>query len=210
MCVQFMIRKSLRELGEVFHARIEGEFEFAARVFPRYVAPVLGMSHGVRVIKPYQFGLIPPFERNLKPKLILHNARVETLHEKPSFRDAFPKQRCLIPLESFFEYLSAGSEGRGLYRIQPEHGGLLVAAGLFTRWKSPDGKLIPTFTMITRPAPEELVRAGHDRCPYFLDPKGYDDWLQGKGASPSEWYGVLRQGRFEPKLVWERFSSESV
>ena len=64
--------------------------------------------------------------------------------------------------------------------------------------------------MITRPAPKDILQAGHDRCPYFLRAQAYDDWLQAKGASPSEWYEVLEQGRADPEIVWEPFSSESV
>ena len=129
MCVQFMIRKSLEEIGVHFRASVPAAFGFRTHVFPRYPAPVVGWSNGGRVVKPYVYGLIPPFEKNPKPKLILHNARVETLHEKPSFKAAFAAHRCLIPMDSFLEYVPGGEGGKRLVRFHRRDGGLLVLRG---------------------------------------------------------------------------------
>jgi putative SOS response-associated peptidase YedK len=204
MCVQFMIRKTARELSVLFGADLNEDFEFKSHVFPRYRAPVIGMHQGRRQIKPYSFGLIPPFEKNQKPKMVFHNARVETLHEKASFRGPFSKQRCLIPLEFFFEYLPSLEERPVLARIYPKDGAILAAAGLYSQWKSPAGEMTPTFTMITRPAPEFILDAGHDRCPYFLTPAAHDAWLSGVGSGPHDWYQVLEAGRLDPEFDMER------
>jgi putative SOS response-associated peptidase YedK len=209
MCVQFMIRKSARELSVLFGAELSEDFDFKPHVFPRYRAPIVGMHQGQRLVKPYFFGLIPAFEKNLKPKMVFHNARVETLHEKASFRIPFSKQRCLIPLEFFFEYLP-GLGGRPvLGRIYPKDGAVLAAAGLYSQWRSPEGEIVPTFTMITRPAPDFILEAGHDRCPYFLKDSAYDSWLSGAGSGPDEWYQVLESGRLDPAFEIERLSSRS-
>ncbi|MBU6155146.1 MAG: SOS response-associated peptidase family protein [Bdellovibrionales bacterium] len=205
-----MIGRSARELSMLFDSRLEEDFQFKSHVFPGYSAPVIGMREGVRMIKPYRFGLIPHFEKNEKPKIVLHNARVETLHEKAAFRRVFSKQRCLIPLDSFFEYLTPAGEKRGLFRIFSRSGAILVAAGLYSRWCSPGGDVVSSFTMITRPAAPEIMSAGHDRSPYFLLPSVFDDWLSGKGEDASRWYGVLEGGREDPEFEMERVSSKSV
>jgi len=102
MCVQFMSNKSLTDLAKEFSAEIDAPFEWKHHVFPKYPAPVLVEVNGVLIVKKMNFGLIPYFERNEKPKMVFHNARVETIAEKPSFKKAFLTKRCAIPLESFF------------------------------------------------------------------------------------------------------------
>ncbi len=209
MCVQYRIKRSLKELSILYGADLEREFEFKERVFPRYEAPVLGVHQGRKLLKPYFFGLIPFFEKSAKPAMVFHNARVETLHEKPSFRGAFPKQRCLIPLDEFFEYLPAPDGKKNLARIFPAGGGILTAAGLYSRWESPEGHQLPTFAMITRPAPSTILEAGHDRCPFFLRPESFDSWLSGEGAGPVDWYQVLESGRYDPSFDLEIINSKN-
>jgi putative SOS response-associated peptidase YedK len=63
--------------------------------------------------------------------------------------------------------------------------------------------------MITRPAPDFILEAGHDRCPYFLKDSAYDSWLSGAGSGPDEWYQVLESGRLDPAFEIERLSSRS-
>ena len=205
MCVQFMIQRSLKEISALFGARVLEEFEFRPHVFPRYRAPVIGMSAGERVMKPYAFGLIPYFEKNEKPKMIFHNARVETVSEKPSFKGPFQTSRCLIPLESFFEYIWETDTKKWVARFHPKDDAVLAAAGLYQVWKSPKGERVPTFTMITREAPPFILDVGHDRSPFFLKPSFYDAWMTPGKRDPDELKGVLSQGALEVDLSVERF-----
>lgn len=203
MCVQFMIRRSLKELSLIYRAEVPEEFDFKPHVFPRYMAPVIGWNGTARKIKPYAFGLIPHFEKNVRPKSVFHNARVETVHEKPSFKKAFVKQRCLVPLDSFLEVIWEESGGNHLSRFFPESGGLLTAAGLYSTWRSPEGALLPSFTLLTREAPEFIRDAGHDRCPVFLRPEAFSEWLEGGEMAPAELFRILEQGRDEVRFAEE-------
>ncbi len=105
MCVQFMSAKTLAQLADEYQAEVVKDFEWKPHVFPRYLAPVIIERKGVRQVVPMHFGLIPSFEMNAKPKMVFHNARSETIKEKPSFKKAYQESRCLIPLDSFFEYV---------------------------------------------------------------------------------------------------------
>jgi putative SOS response-associated peptidase YedK len=105
MCVQFMSAKTLAQLADEYQAEVVKDFEWKSHVFPRYLAPVIIERKGVRQVVPMQFGLIPSFEMNAKPKMVFHNARSETIKEKPSFKKAYQESRCIIPLDSFFEYV---------------------------------------------------------------------------------------------------------
>ena len=89
MCVQFMSSKSLTDLAKIYSAEAEEEFEWKTHLFPKYPAPVIIEQNGVRKIVSMNFGLIPSFEFNEKPKMVLHNARSETLKEKASFKKAY-------------------------------------------------------------------------------------------------------------------------
>jgi putative SOS response-associated peptidase YedK len=200
-----MIQRSLKDLGVLFGAQVPQEFEFRSPVFPRYQAPVIGMVGGGRVIKPYAFGLIPHFEKNPKPKMVFHNARVETVSEKPSFKWAFQTSRCLIPLECFLEYIWETENQKWVARFFPKESGVLAAAGLFQTWKSPSGELIPTFTMITREASPFILEVGHDRSPLFLKPEAYDSWITPGKRDSQELKSILAQGMMDVDLAVERF-----
>jgi putative SOS response-associated peptidase YedK len=133
MCVQFMSAKTLAQLADEYQAEVVKDFEWKPHVFPRYLAPVIIERKGVRQVVPMHFGLIPSFEMNAKPKMVFHNARSETIKEKPSFKKAYQESRCLIPLQSFFEYVwetdpATGKEKSRLMQFfEKQAGGVLGA-----------------------------------------------------------------------------------
>jgi hypothetical protein len=109
------------------------DFEWKPHVFPRYLAPVIIERKGVRQVVPMHYGLIPSFEMNAKPKMVFHNARSETIKEKPSFKKAYQESRCLIPLDSFFEYVweadpSTGKEKSHLVQFFEKQVGKIAEA----------------------------------------------------------------------------------
>lgn len=204
MCVQFMIKRSLKELCVLYGADLESsQGEYPERVFPKYSAPVLGFRNGKRVLKVFRFGLIPSFERNEKPKMVFHNARFESADYKPSFRNAFLKQRCLVPLDAFYEYVYEGEERRGLGRFSCPGGRILTAAGIFHHWRSPSGEVIPTFAILTREASPFLLKLGHDRSPFFLTPGGMESWLNPNLVESEVLKRTLLEGALVPDLEVE-------
>jgi putative SOS response-associated peptidase YedK len=103
------------------------------------------------------------------------NARSETLAQKPSFRAAFKKRRCLIVADGFYEWKHAGRIKEPFY-VQLENGAVFGFAGLWESWKSPDGNIVESCTVITTSA-NELIRKIHDRMPVILLPADYETWL---------------------------------
>ncbi|MCS7070702.1 MAG: SOS response-associated peptidase, partial [Anaerolinea sp.] len=129
-----------------------------------------------------RWGLIPSWakDRSIGSKLI--NGRAETLEEKPSFRTAFQKRRCIVPISGFFEWKSDGALKQPLY-VYPRHRGLLALAGLWDTWNDPaSGESVVTFTIITTEA-NEFMRVFHERMPLLLSRRNYALWLMGTDLS---------------------------
>lgn len=122
-----------------------------------------------------RWGLIPPWAKDEKIGYKMINARAETVAEKPSFRKAFQKQRCIIPADSFYEWQR--KDGAKIpMRIKLKNDELFAIAGLWESWKSPDGKVIHTCTAITT-EPNALVRPIHNRMPVILKREDESAWL---------------------------------
>ncbi|MCM3711316.1 SOS response-associated peptidase [Sporosarcina luteola] len=122
-----------------------------------------------------RWGLIPPWAKDEKIGYKMINARAETVAEKPSFRRAFQKQRCILPADSFYEWQRKDGEKIPM-RIRLKNDELFAIAGLWESWKSPDGKVIHTCTAITT-APNELMKPIHDRMPVILKREDEAAWL---------------------------------
>jgi len=122
-----------------------------------------------------RWGLIPPWAKDEKIGYKMINARAETVAEKPSFRKAFQKQRCILPADSFYEWQRKDGEKIPM-RIKLKNDELFAIAGLWESWKSPDGKIIHTCTAITT-EPNDLMKPIHDRMPVILRREDEAAWL---------------------------------
>ena len=108
------------------------------------------------------------------------NARIETLFEKSTFKQAVAKRRCLVPADGFYEWKKVrGGDGKIAkqpYRIQTADQEIFSMAGLWDRWKSPDGQMVFSFTVITQ-KPSETIKDIHDRMPAILTQEQESLWL---------------------------------
>jgi len=158
-------------------------FNIAPSHGPGYEQVIVVPSAEGRVARLARWWLIPGWwNKPLKQLPTAFNARAEDITEKPMFRDAFARSRCLVPATGWREY--TGPAGHK----QPHHfhfGHQLFAfAGLWSKWTSPEGEAIESFTIITT-EPGEKSAAVHDRTPLTLLPEHYDAWLS-RDAEPLE------------------------
>jgi putative SOS response-associated peptidase YedK len=123
-----------------------------------------------------RWGLIPPWAKDMSIGYKMINARAETLIDKPSFRNAYKKKRCLIVADSFYEWKRIDSKTKIPMRIKLKSNELFSMAGLWENWKSPDGKSIYSCSVITT-SPNALVQDIHDRMPVILKPDDEKYWL---------------------------------
>jgi putative SOS response-associated peptidase YedK len=139
-------------------------------------------SDSVRKIDVVSWGLIAPWsktgEEALRSQSQAINARFESVHEKPTFRRAFTRSRCLIPASGYYEWATE----LGRYKtkqpvfISSEDKNLLAFSGIYESWISPEGATRKSAAIITRPAVGELAKV-HDRMPLFLPKESWDEWL---------------------------------
>ncbi|MEK5149072.1 SOS response-associated peptidase [Psychrobacillus sp. FSL K6-4615] len=121
------------------------------------------------------WGLIPSWSKSEKIGYKLINARSETVESKPSFRHAFLKKRCIIVMDSFYEWV-VGPDGKTPMRIKMKDDGMFGAAGLWESWKNPNGQTIHSCTILTTEA-NTLVKDIHDRMPVILTRENEKEWL---------------------------------
>ncbi|WP_313432708.1 SOS response-associated peptidase [Siminovitchia terrae] len=123
-----------------------------------------------------RWGLIPYWTNDPKIGYKMINARAETLTEKPSYRNAYKKRRCLVLADSFYEWKRHADKSKTPMRIKLKSDDLFAMAGLWETWESPDSKSIHSCTVITT-KPNELVKDIHDRMPVILKPEDESVWL---------------------------------
>ena len=129
-----------------------------------------------------RWGLIPSWAEDPKIGHRLINARSETVAEKPSFRAAFRRRRCLIPVDGYYEWQKTAAGKQPFLILLPSKGPFAIA-GLWESWHAPDGSTLETCTLLTTAANERL-REIHDRMPVILDQESRRAWLDPDSPSP--------------------------
>ena len=192
MCGRFTQERPASELADIFAAE-----PLADDPGPRFnVTPtddvlVVVQREERRAITAYRWGLVTHWSTDLKTGSRMFNARAETLTTSPAFRDAFKRRRCLIPVESFYEWKREGSV-RQPYRVVREDGRPLVLAGLWAGWKDPTTEQVRrTFTIVTTTPNDALVDL-HDRMPVIVLEDAWDRWLHPTAAEPGELRAMLQ------------------
>ncbi|MGK7376667.1 SOS response-associated peptidase [Planococcus sp. 1R117A] len=125
-----------------------------------------------------KWGLVPPWAKDEKIGYKMINARAETAAEKPSFRNAFKKKRCLVVADSFYEWKRT-DDGKTPMRIKLKSDEPFAFAALWESWKSPEGKTVNTCSILTTKA-NELMGSIHDRMPVILSKEAEKVWLDPK------------------------------
>lgn len=146
-----------------------------------------------RNLTTFQWGLIPSWVKDLKKMKPMINARLETIAEKPFFKSALSKRRCLIPADGFFEWKQTiGEKTKTPMFIHLPGRPIFSFAGLWDQWTSPDGEVIRTCTIVTMPA-NQIMQPVHDRMPAILTTEQESDWLNPTINEPGELLQLLQQ-----------------
>jgi putative SOS response-associated peptidase YedK len=138
---------------------------------------------GARHLDALTWGLVPHFTKELKSAKRPINARAETVATSPLFRSAFAARRCLVPADAFYEWQTTVA-GKQPFAIARADGAPLVMAGLWEGWRSPDGEVLRSFTLLTTEANAEMARL-HHRMPVILESPDWPLWLGEQPGAPA-------------------------
>jgi len=195
MCGRFTQERATSELAEIFGAEDlatdpGGHFNVA----PTDEAAVVVERDERRAVTRYRWGLVPHWAGDARGGAMMINARAETLERSPAFREAFRRRRCLVPVDSFYEWKREGTV-RQPYRVVREDGRPLALAGLWAGWHDPSiDQVRRTFTIVTT-GPNDAMADLHDRMPVVLGEASWDRWLAdgraGPAIDPGELLGML-------------------
>jgi putative SOS response-associated peptidase YedK len=176
---------------------VERLFAFDARpnlaarynIAPTQPVPVLrDGAAGRRELALVRWGLVPSWAKDVAAGPPLINARAETVAEKPSFRNAFKRRRCLIPADGFYEWRVMPDGPKQPYRIAMADNALFVFAGIWEHWQTDEGSELESCAIVTTEANGQ-IRDIHRRMPVILPPEDFDTWL---GGEPSEAAALMR------------------
>jgi putative SOS response-associated peptidase YedK len=149
-----------------------------------------------RELRVVRWGLVPFWAKDIKIGSRMINARAETVAEKPAFRRAFAKRRCLLPADGYYEWQAIPAAAKQPMYITRADGRSLAFAGLYELWRDPmvdrgdEDAWLWTATVITTSAPDELGMI-HDRMPMIIDPLGWGDWLDPANSDVSDVRALL-------------------
>lgn len=189
MCGRYKMSKPVHTLVEQFHVDVSYDPPARYNIAPTDAVPAIRLDDdGKRVLLPLRWGLIPFWAKDPRIGSKMINARAETLAEKPPFKEALEKRRCLVLADGFYEWRREGKEKQP-FLFQLRSRASFAFAGLWAKWKGPDGP-VESCTIVTTTA-NELLAAAHDRMPVILDAEDHGRWLA-RGAAANDVIELLR------------------
>jgi putative SOS response-associated peptidase YedK len=175
MCGRFVITSAPEALRKLLGYKEQPNFPPRYNIAPTQPIPVIRLDQGERHFALMRWGLIPSWVKDPKQFALLINARIEGIAEKPSFRAAMKRRRCLIPADGFYEWQKRGKTKQP-YFIRARSREPFAFAGLWETWTDRDGGEIETAAIVTCAANKTLAPV-HERMPVIVPPEQYDAWL---------------------------------
>jgi putative SOS response-associated peptidase YedK len=180
MCGRYTITSAPEALRALLGYDEQPNFPPRYNVAPTQPIPIVRWVAGKRHFALVRWGLLPSWVKDPKTFSLLINARGETVAEKPAFRAAMKRRRCLIPADGFYEWQKAGPRKRPFF-VHAKSGAPLVFAGLWETWEGPNGELLDTAAIVTTKANGTLAPID-ERMPVIVPPEGFDLWLNTDGV----------------------------
>ena len=172
MCGRYTLKTDARQIQAELGLDETPALQPRYNIAPTQAAPIV-VEPGKLTLA--QWGLIPHWAPDATIAGRLINARADTLEEKPAFREAFKRRRCLVVADGFYEWQHAGKVSQPFF-IHLQSGRPFTFAGLWETWRAPNGLDVVSFTVVTTRA-NELMSRLHDRMPVFLSPEQRVKWL---------------------------------
>jgi putative SOS response-associated peptidase YedK len=204
VCGRFVITSPPAALRQIFGYVEQPNFPPRHNVAPTQPIPVVIIDYGVRHFRLMRWGLLPAWVKDPGKISLLINARSETAREKPAFKNAMKRRRCLIPADGYYEWKASGTRRRP-YFIHRRDGAPIGLAGLSETWIGPNGEELDTVAIITAPASADLAVL-HHRVPVTIAPEDFERWLD-CSDDDAETVAALLTGPREGEFVWHEVST---
>jgi putative SOS response-associated peptidase YedK len=175
MCGRYLITSAPEAFRRLFGYPEQPNFPPRYNVAPTQPVPIVRLVEGAREFALVRWGLIPPWVKDPRVFSLLINARGESVNDKPAFRNAMRRRRCLFPADGFYEWKTDGARKRP-YFVRPRDGGPIAYAGLWETWMGPNGEEQETAAIVTTTASRDIAHL-HDRMPVIVPPEAFDLWL---------------------------------
>jgi putative SOS response-associated peptidase YedK len=195
MCGRFTLTQSGEAIAQFFNLAEVPKIEPRYNIAPTQPVPAILANPDdpeERQFKYFYWGLIPSWAKDPSMGARLINARAETVAEKPAFRTAFKRRRCLIIADGFYEWQQLGKVKQPHYfyvsdrnGAAPDHRRPFALAGLWEHWESTEGDVIESCTILTTES-NDLLRPIHERMPVILSQQDYNRWLDPNLQNPEQ------------------------
>ena len=172
MCGRFALKNSSQQLKQCYNTANAVEYPARYNIAPSQPVLTIATSNGQRLMDVMRWGLVPSWAKDISIGNRMINARAESIEEKPSFRAAFKRRRCIIPASGFYEW---HTKTREPYFFSSKDT-VLSLAGLWEHWQSPDGSELLSCTIVTTTANKVLAPV-HERMPVILEHDALEVWL---------------------------------
>ncbi len=204
MCGRFVITSPPAALRQIFGYIEQPNFPPRHNIAPTQPIPVVIVENGIRHFRLMRWGLLPAWVKDPRKFTLLINARAETVKEKPAFKNAIKRRRCLIPADGYYEWQASETRKRP-YFIHRRDGAPVGLAGLAETWIGPNGEELDTVAIVTAPASADLAVL-HHRVPVTIEPGDFDRWLDCSDDDAQTVMALLRAPG-EGCFVWHEIST---
>lgn len=204
MCGRFVITSAPAALRQIFGYVDQPNFPPRHNIAPTQPIPVVMVENGARRFRLMRWGLLPAWVKDPRNFSLLINARAETVCEKPAFKNAFRRRRCLVPADGYYEWRVTQHRKRPCF-ISRRDGAPVGLAALSETWIGPNGEELDTVAIVTAPARGELAPL-HDRVPVTIAADDFDRWLDCADEDP-ETAMTLLHAPHEGEFVWHEVST---
>jgi len=174
MCARYVISSPPAAIRALFGYQEQPNFPPRYNVAPTQPIPIVRLVDGRRSFALVRWGLIPAWVKDPKAISLLINARSESMSDKPAFRNAMRRRRCLIPADGFYEWRRG--DPKHPFFVRRRSGGPMAFAGLWETWTGPNGEELDTAAIATTRANRTLADI-HERMPAIVEPRAFDLWL---------------------------------
>jgi putative SOS response-associated peptidase YedK len=175
MCGRYTVTSAPEAIRALFGYSEQPNFPPRYNVAPTQPIAIVRLIDGKRQFALVRWGLLPSWVKDPKNFTLLINARGESVAEKPAFRAAMKRRRCLIPADGFYEWKATGARKQPHY-VRAKSGEPLAFAGLWETWTGPNGEELETAAIVTTRA-NQMLESLHERMPVIVPPNAFDLWL---------------------------------